>query len=155
MATPSGEGDDRSSETYHSKWDKFAKDEEASLAAEDAALAAQSDAALGLSAAADAPRSDAEAAERAKREALKAAKQLFKDKDMAALGSKLVIADEVGASRLLTADDMAADDMGGEKHAVHIKGAKDCTYTLDALMRVAKVGRCRLNPALKALGICA
>jgi hypothetical protein len=39
--------DDRSSETYHSKWDKFAADEAAALKAEDAELAAKSNAALG------------------------------------------------------------------------------------------------------------
>ena len=129
-----GDDDDRSSDAYHKRWEQVVKDEEAAAAAEDEALARQSDAALGLSAAANAPRSTAEADERAKRDALKAAKQVWRDKDNAALASKFVVEKESGVTRTLT-----QADLGGDKHAVHIKGARGCTYTLDALMRVAKV----------------
>ena len=129
-----GDDDDRSSDAYHKRWEQVVKEEEAAVAAEDEALARQSDAALGLSAAANAPRSTAEADERAKRDALKAAKQVWRDKDNAALASKFVVEKESGVTRTLT-----QADLGGDKHAVHIKGARGCTYTLDALMRVAKV----------------
>lgn len=127
-------GDDRSSDAYHKKWEKVVKEEEAAVAAEDDALAAQSDAALGLSAAAHEPRSTAEAEERARRDALRAAKQVWRDKDHAMTAAKLVVEKESGVTRTLT-----QADLGDDKHAVHIKGAKGCAYTLDARMRVAKV----------------
>jgi len=129
-----GAGDDRSSDDYHKRWDAIAAEQEAKVVAEDEAAVRGSDAALGLSAAAYEPRSSAEAEERSKRDALKSAKAFWKDKDRAATASKFMVGEESGITRTLT-----QADLGGDKHAVHIKGAKGCTYTLDALMRVAKV----------------
>lgn len=125
-------GDDRSGAAYHAKWEAIARTEEAAAIEDDEAMTARSDAALGLRE--DAPRSAAEANERNKREALKAAKALWKDQDAAALAKKAVVENESGVVKTLT-----QEDLGEDKHAMHIKGARGCEYTLDARMRVAKV----------------
>ena len=109
-------------------WDRIADEEEAKLDAADARVPTAPDAS------ASAPRGRAEAEERAKRDALKAAKDVWRAKDDAALAAKLVLADETGVDRVVT-----QADLGDDKHAVHIKNARDATYVLDPLARVAKV----------------
>ena len=109
-------------------WDRIADEEEAKLDAADARVPTAPDAS------ASAPRGRAEAEERAKRDALKAAKDVWRAKDDAALAAKLVLADETGVDRVIT-----QADLGDDKHAVHIKNARDATYVLDPLARVAKV----------------
>ena len=109
-------------------WDRIADEEEAKLDAADARVPTAPDAS------ASAPRGRAEAEERSKRDALKAAKDVWRAKDDAMLAAKLVLADETGVDRVIT-----QADLGDDKHAVHIKNAKDAAYVLDPLARVAKV----------------
>ena len=108
-------------------WDRIADEEEAKLDAADARVPTAPDAS------ASAPRGRAEAEERSKRDALKAAKDVWRAKDDAMLAAKLVLADETGVDRVIT-----QADLGDDKHAVHIKNAKDAAYVLDPA-RVAKV----------------
>ena len=105
-------------------WDRIADEEEAKLDAADARVPTAPDAS------ASAPRGRAEAEERSKRDALKAAKDVWRAKDDAMLAAKLVLADETGVDRVIT-----QADLGDDKHAVHIKNAKDAAYVLDPRAR--------------------
>ena len=83
----------------------------------------------------DPPRSAAEAEERRKRDALREAKDAWRAKDAADLAAKHI----VGEGLVATQVSITSADLGKDKNAVHIKGARDCVFTIDPNVRCAKL----------------
>ena len=119
-------------------WDKIATEEAAKLEREEReeAEAEKRSSKISVDASArDPPRSAAEAEERRKRDALREAKDTWRAKDAADLAAKHI----VGEGLVATQVSITSADLGKDKNAVHIKGARDCVFTIDPNVRCAKL----------------
>jgi tetratricopeptide (TPR) repeat protein len=121
-------------------WDKIATEEAAKLEREEKeeaeAEAEKRSSSKNVDASArDPPRSAAEAEERRKRDALREAKDAWRAKDAADLAAKHI----VGEGLVATQVSITSADLGKDKNAVHIKGARDCVFTIDPNVRCAKL----------------